>query len=1127
MNQKAFAITSARSAELRFRRKQDLQTKKHHIPIVDQTPDEPPPIVIAVVGPPKVGKSTLINNLIKNFTRTNVTTINGPISIVVSKKRRITLIECNNDINAMIDIAKCADLVLLLCDASFGFEMEIFEFLNICQVHGMPKIMGVLTHLDAIKNAKALQKRKKLLKHRFWTEVYQGAKLFYLSGIQHGEYLRNEIKNLGRFIHVMKFRPLTWRGQHSYVLADRMEDITNQENIRLNAKCNRNVVLYGYVRGIPLKKASTVHIAGFGDVKIDELQALPDPCPMPTREKKRNLLEKERLLYAPMSGVGGIVYDKDAVYIELHGSHSHHAKENSEQSKLVKEIIDKKQTFDEQIQSQEFKLFSDGDIIKSRDFRDVDDEISSDEQSNIADEDSKTDESDAESGWNPEKNNDLEESDHENDESSDEEYQEISNHADSETDKQIDMSWKEGLADRARDAYLERQSNNRSLMKMVYGKFNPKHAQQHDDASDGEEIGGLFRSVANQQSQFHKEKQQLDSFECPFFEDYSDGIRNWLSDDNKKFIKNCFVTGKWKSSEDAENLLALDDMSDGDSEFYGSFEDLETGEKFDGKIKLSDDSDASDNEDNSLKTSKEDSVDTRKRKSTKIEESNMSRAELMAKKLKLKAKFDADYDNPESKSVSRVEGEEAFYEGLKAEAEKQAELNNKEFVELDEGMRREIEGFRAGLYVRMSFRDIPCEFVENFDSSYPILIGALNMSEENVGLISCKVKKHRWYRRILKTGDPLIISLGWRRFQTVPTFAKIEDDLKHRFLKYTPNHVTCNMSFYGPITPQNTGFLAMQTVSSDLKEIKRIGFRIAATGAVNEIDKSSQIVKKLKLVGTPYKIYKKSAFISGDIERKSSIVIIISCNNNLILGMFNSALEVAKFEGAKIKTVSGIRGQIKKTERDPPGAFRATFEDKIQVSDIVFCRTWFKIDIPQFYSPVTNMMLPLEAKSEWRGMKTLGQLKREKNIRAEVNADNLYNPISRPLPSFRPLIIPLSLQKLLPYKDKPKTEPKNPKKTLESVRIAVIHSPHEQKIAKMMKMLKANHEAKEEKRKAQSNAKYIEKVKLRQKEEIGKIQRQKELKKKVFRALSKIQAKEDKGDKSGSKKSFKRKQKIN
>lgn len=34
----------------------------------------------------------------------------------------------------MIDVAKIADLVFLLIDGSFGFEMEIFEFLNICQV---------------------------------------------------------------------------------------------------------------------------------------------------------------------------------------------------------------------------------------------------------------------------------------------------------------------------------------------------------------------------------------------------------------------------------------------------------------------------------------------------------------------------------------------------------------------------------------------------------------------------------------------------------------------------------------------------------------------------------------------------------------------------------------------------------------------------------------------------------------------------------------------------------------------------------------------------------------------------------------------------------------------------------
>ena len=42
----------------------------------------------------------------------------------------------------------------------------------------------------------------------------------------------------------------------------RLEDVTDPEAIRKDSKCDRNVCLYGYVRGTHLKKNTNIHIPG-------------------------------------------------------------------------------------------------------------------------------------------------------------------------------------------------------------------------------------------------------------------------------------------------------------------------------------------------------------------------------------------------------------------------------------------------------------------------------------------------------------------------------------------------------------------------------------------------------------------------------------------------------------------------------------------------------------------------------------------------------------------------------------------------------------------------------------------------------------------------------------------------
>jgi ribosome biogenesis protein BMS1 len=276
-------------------------------------------------------------------------------------------------------------------------------------------------------------------------------------------------------------------------------------------------------------------------------------------------------------------------------------------------------------------------------------------------------------------------------------------------------------------------------------------------------------------------------------------------------------------------------------------------------------------------------------------------AALAAKKAELKRKFDEQYDDHED------DGEKMdFYGEKKDEMARQLKLNQQEFEGVDAETRALVEGYRPGTYVRLEFEDVPCELVEHFNSANPIIVGGLLPAEERFGFLQVRIKRHRWYHRILKTNDPLIFSLGWRRFQTVPIYSLDDHSIRMRMLKYTPEHMHCYATFYGPVSLPNTGFCAFNTLDA-----AAAAFRVSATGVVLDIDRSSKIVKKLKLTGVPYKIFKNTAFIRD---------------------MFNSQLEVAKFEGATIRTVSGIRGQIKKALPKPEGSFRATFEDKVLMS---------------------------------------------------------------------------------------------------------------------------------------------------------------------------------------------------
>ncbi|KCV71510.1 hypothetical protein H696_02454 [Fonticula alba] len=1110
-NPKAFIAASGRSMMRAQQHKMEKAERRMHAPMASRTAGlsaaEAPPVMIGVVGPPGVGKTTLIKSLVKKYTKQNLREVNGPITVVSGKSRRLTFFECGNDMNSMIDCAKTADLVLLMVDASFGFEMETFEFLNLCQTHGFPRIMGVLTHLDGFADDKSLRKHKKRLKQRFWTEIYEGAKLFYLSGLLNGRYPKMEVNNLSRFISVMKFRPLIWRNSHSHVVADRMEDITQPHLIERDVHCDRTVALYGYVRGTNLKSHQKVHLPGVGDFAIKEVSALEDPCPLPDKVAKR-LDQKHKLIYAPMSDIGEITYDRDSVYVEVPGVYQRKSDgsglevdmERSEGDQMVISLQDSKHTLADKLEESELQIFQDSAPVLASEARakfaldkaaprvrrralfedgtnssfndtisdgeDDDDEDEDDEENFDEDEDideethqkrirranvtGALDEEDGDDGQLAfaDTDSELDEQEDESDDASD-----GNDDDDGDDDDEPDladfvynpdrMDLDAGIADASEtkwraniDSLAERMQVNRrvNLQKLVYGD-----GAEEDAGSAGKPDADGFRKVRSSTSSQLAHMDDGAKLNLHLGGDVADADL-WEDPDFLASLRSRFITGDTGAEGAAAGAGSDDDAT-------GDFEDLEDEDGSGGggaSAAGAGDSILSDDEGGDEPTEEE----------------------LQRKKELLKQRFIDEY---ESRGAGAEDKEETDFDRQKKAIEQQQQFNRQEFEDIAPEMRAQFIGYQPGQYVRIVLEGLPCEFVQHFDPRYLIVVGALLPGEDTVGFIQIRLKKHRWYKKILKNQDPLVLSVGWRRFQATPLLSIKDDGQRNRMLKYTPEHMHCNATFYAPIIPPNTGVCAFVNLSNSVP-----GFRVSATGVVLELDKAFTIIKKLKLTGEPYEIFKNTAFIRG---------------------MFNSSLEVARFEGAKIRTVSGIRGHIKKALLKPEGCFRATFEDRVLRSDIVFLRAWVPVEAKNAYFPITNLLQ--KDKAKWEGMRTVSMLRRERNLQAPKLAQSKYEKVERQKRVFAPLRVPASLQASLPFSAKPKDMARQTSASAETRR-AVIMTADERKAHHLIQQIATLKNEKLAIRQEQRERRNAERRKKMDKEEAERLSKQKNTRKRFF-----------------------------
>ncbi|KAI3913251.1 hypothetical protein MKW92_046680 [Papaver armeniacum] len=257
----------------------------------------------------------------------------------------------------------------------------------------------------------------------------------------------------------------------------------------------------------------------------------------------------------------------------------------------------------------------------------------------------------------------------------------------------------------------------------------------------------------------------------------------------------------------------------------------------------------------------------------------------------------------------------------------------------------EIECFRRGTYLRFGVLGVPFEMVSNHNPCQPILVGGISRAEDNVGHMQVRLMQHSWHMNMLSTKDPIIVSVGWRRYQTTPIYYQVSYR-RHKMLEFTPVGEPCLATFWGPLAPPGARVVAVRSLADN-----KAPFRILATADVLKFNRTAKIVERIKRIGTPCLILNETA---------------------LIKDMFTSDDEVHRFRDVKIKTAHGIRGKVNeaaaKSElpirerwndgQPRQGIAKCTFDCRICMSDTIHLCEWTQVEVPRIFNPLTTPLEP-------------------------------------------------------------------------------------------------------------------------------------------------------------------------
>lgn len=182
-------------------------------------------------------------------------------------KPRAQFIDPPRDLIAILDVAKCADVLLCVLGPHASLEEPAFDdlgyqLLTALRSQGLPVAVGAIHGSESsMCTAKKATEARKFVNRYFATEFGVDTKLFPASTDE-------EMKALVRGVGGCTPKEMSWRSDRGYMLAQDCE----------YSSADGMLALRGYVRGPGFRCKHLVHLTGHGDFALARIAVTPDTC---------------------------------------------------------------------------------------------------------------------------------------------------------------------------------------------------------------------------------------------------------------------------------------------------------------------------------------------------------------------------------------------------------------------------------------------------------------------------------------------------------------------------------------------------------------------------------------------------------------------------------------------------------------------------------------------------------------------------------------------------------------------------------------------------------------------------------------------------------------------------------